>query len=221
MKDVTVLDFGGAPMFIKNPDPLNAAGFIKWKGKTLFETDQFYMSLKYFFRIHEGGDVVIYATNPGGSGTPSSYSLIAASSTSITPYQAKLPWGNREIPEIRLEGETLFFDFGFSDGKAIKAVFKNGVLTQAPDGPVPNRLSDQDCYGLYDTVIESCSKEVNKFCRYKDIRSSWAMVHQRFLVSVETDPAFRANGFEKACEAKCETGKRPFLGTFKETVCGW
>ena len=129
-----------------------------------------------------GANVLLYATNPGGSGTSDSHGLIAVNDRGQV-YRAALPAGSERYA-YRVADDRIAFDLGTAQGRTVRAVFVSGRL-DVTETPIPKgRLSDRDCAMLYTGLPEECAEPRQPTCTYAGISQRLSKHdHRRFWPS--------------------------------------
>lgn len=160
--------------------------------------------------------VLIYATNPGGSGTPDSYGLVSVTGKGDVSH-ADLPVGTGRFEYVVGNGR-IAFELGLEDGKEVRAIYREGRLDVTRTAAPKTGLKAEDCNFLYNDVLGQCAQGSRTTCAFDDI--GIAMASQRPInMMAANDPNFRETDFRNACEQSCKDRRKPSLASFRKAVC--
>ncbi|ACK84146.1 hypothetical protein [Methylorubrum extorquens] len=189
--------------------------YIKYNNSLIEEFDDVFLSIDGFVSAGRYA-VLLYSTNPGGSGTVDSHSLVAVDDNGKI-YRADLPAGHEHF-EYRVANRKIDFELGINDGKQIRAVFDDGRLSVTKTPIQKGNLGDDDCNMIYNGIMDECARPDQTTCIYDDMTIS--MARQRPINSLAYDnPNFKHESFKSACEQACKVKRKPALAGFRKAVC--
>ncbi|MFC6047712.1 hypothetical protein ACFPYM_07690, partial [Methylobacterium hispanicum] len=213
----TVIAVGGGMLRIVTGDPEGTKSTIRYNDNLIREFSGVYLGIRAVVALDFGADtVLVYSTNPGGSGTPDGFGLV-----SIGPrgriFEADLPVGSGQF-EYRVAQDRISFELGLDQGREVRAVYANGRLDVTRTAAPKTGLKAQDCDFLYNDVLTECADARQTVCRYDDMQISMASQRPVNMMAAD-DPNFRRQDFEAACEQSCKVKRKPAYAPFRKAVC--
>lgn len=170
------------------------------------------------FRLSDR-DIVIFATDLGGSGTRPLYDILSVGFRgAVARYETLYPPDDTFI--AKQKGNTIYIDLGYDKGLKKDAVLSAKGLTVSMK-PIARAAYDRkDCKWLYEQALEDCVARHSGTRVCTDLDLSMAAV--RGLAAMENNPRWKIGGprFEKLCAATCEGRKSPSYAEFAKDVCG-
>ncbi|WP_298961729.1 hypothetical protein [uncultured Methylobacterium sp.] len=214
---MTTIAVEGGKLRIVAGDPHGTKSSIRHNDNLVREFDGVYLSIRAVIVLDFGADtVLVYSTNPGGSGTVDEYGLV-----SIGPkgriYETELPVGSGRF-EYQVAGDRISFELGLDQGREVRAVYTNSRLGVTRSAAPKTGLKAEDCDFLYNGVLAECADARQTVCRYDDMAIS--MASQRPVNMMTADnPNFRRQDFEAICEQSCRTKRKLTFVAFRKAVC--
>lgn len=190
--------------------------WIRYNDNLVEEFSGVYLSVRAVIHVGYTDTVLIYSTNPGGSGTVDSYGLVSVTGKGKVNH-TDLPVGTGRFEYVVGNGR-IAFELGLLDGKEVRAVYSEGRLDVTRTAAPKTGLKAEDCNFLYNDVITQCAQGSTTTCAFDDI--GIGMVYQRPInMMAADDPNFRETDFRNACEQSCKAKKKPSLAAFRKAVC--
>lgn len=206
----------GGKLRIFEGDTDSRKSWIRYNDDLVEEFSGVYLSLRAAIFVGYSDTVLIYSTNPGGSGTVDSYGLVSVTGKGKVS-RMDLPVGVGRFEYVVGNGR-IAFELGLEDGKEVRAIYSEGRLDVTRTAPPKTGLKAEDCNFLYNDVLKQCTEATGSSCAYDDI--GIAMAYQRPVnLMAHNDPNFREADFRSACEQSCKARKKPALATFRKAVC--
>lgn len=190
--------------------------WIRYNDNLVEEFSGVYLSVRAVIHVGYTDTVLIYSTNPGGSGTVDSYGLVSVTGKSKVNH-TDLPVGTGRF-EYLVGNGRIAFELGIEDGKEVRAIYTDGRLDVTRTAAPKTGLKAEDCNFLYNDVLTQCVEAVRTTCAFDDI--GIAMAYQRPMnMMAANDPNFRETDFRNTCEQSCKAKKKPSLAAFRKAVC--
>ncbi|WP_125900844.1 hypothetical protein [Methylobacterium indicum] len=189
--------------------------YIKYNENLIEEFQDEYLSVDGFVPF-EGGGVLLYSTNPGGSGTLNSHGLIYVDENGRI-YRAAIPAGYERFEYLVGRGR-ISFELGIDNGQEVRAVFANGQLNVSKTPVKKGDLRDDDCSMLYNGVLEECARQDQKSCSYGQMMISMANQRPVNLLAYN-NPNYRDTDLKLSCEQACREKRKPSFSSFRRAVC--
>lgn len=213
----TAIAVGGGMLRIVTGDPEGTKATIRYNDNLIREFSGVYLAIRAVVALDFGADtVLVYSTNPGGSGTPDGFGLV-----SIGPggriFETDLPVGSGQF-EYRVTQDRISFELGLDQGREVRAIYANGRLDVTRTAAPRTGLKAQDCDFLYNHVLTECADARQTVCRYDDMQISMASQRPVNMMAAD-DPNFRRQDFEAVCEQSCKVKRKPAYAPFRKAVC--
>lgn len=215
-KDVSEIVVPGGKLRIVQGDTDGIKSSIRYNDELVEEFSGTYLSVRALVFPGWSDAVLIYSTNPGGSGTPDSYGLVSVDGKGKVNH-VDLPVGTGRFEYVVGNGR-IAFELGLDDGKEVRAIYSEGRLDVTRTAAPKTGLKAEDCNFLYNDVLPQCAKGSRTTCAFDDI--GIGMVYERPInMMAANDPNFRETDFRNACEQSCRDRKKPSLASFRKAVC--
>lgn len=206
----------GGKLRIFEGDTDGKKSWIRYNDDLVEEFSGVYLSVRAVIFVGYSDTVLIYSTNPGGSGTVDSYGLVSVTGKGKVN-RADLPVGTGRFEYVVGNGR-IAFELGLEEGREVRAIYSEGRLDVTRTAAPRTGLKADDCNFLFNDVLAQCVDGGRMGCAYDDI--GIAMAYQRPVnMMAANDPNFRETDFRNACEQSCKARKKPSLAAFRKAVC--
>lgn len=215
-KNLSEIVVEGGKLRVFLGDAGSKKSWIRYNDNLVEEFAGVYLSVHAVIHVGSADSVLVYSTNPGGSGTPDSYGLVSVTGKGKVS-QTNLPVGTGRFEYVVGNGR-IAFELGLEEGKEVRAIYSEGRLDVTRTAAPRTGLKAEDCNFLYNDVMPQCAQSSGTSCAYDDI--GIAMAYQRPInMMAHDDPNFRETDFRSACEQSCKAKRKPSLATFRKSVC--
>lgn len=215
-KKVSEILVPGGKLRIVEGDTDEVKSSIRYNDNLVEEFSGVYLTVRAVIFPSYSDAVLIYSTNPGGSGTPDGYGLVSVTEKGKVNH-TDLPVGTGRF-EYTVGNGRISFELGLHDGREVRAVYSDGRLDVTRTAAAKTGLKAEDCNFLYNDVITQCAQGSTTTCAFDDI--GIGMVYQRPInMMAADDPNFRETDFRNACEQSCKAKRKPSLAAFRKAVC--
>lgn len=204
---------------IGRSDPNATLDTLLLDGKPVFQQEDMYLSLHYYFRRNEG-DIVLFSSNCGGTGCQYDdfYYLLLSPNHAPKTVTAENFRTYRENLAPKVEGGNIILDLGYQDGKQKIATLAGETVSIALQVVPKSFIGEQDCRWLYDEALKSC-RSLHGTDGCKNPEEAMPAYLTRGISIIGEHPGFAAEAFTRRCQLACTTDSVVDYPTFAKEVC--